>query len=59
MTVNRKITALDLLSVIAFAAIMGGFLLTTQATDTASTTDTNTANTVTATVNDNGTELPP
>jgi hypothetical protein len=51
--------ALTLLTVVAFAAIMGGFLLTTKATNTVGTTDTNTANTVTATVNDNVTELPP
>jgi hypothetical protein len=35
--------ALTLLTVVAFAAIMGGFLLTTKAADTTSTTDTNTA----------------
>lgn len=42
--------ALTLLTVVAFAAIMGGFLLTTHAADTTSTTDTNT---VTSTANGN------
>jgi hypothetical protein len=59
MTVNRKIIALALLSVVAFAVIVGGFLLMAQATDTAVTADANTANVVTATVNDNVTGLPP
>jgi hypothetical protein len=53
MTVNRKITALILLSVIAFAAIMGGFLLTTQAAETTATADANTASTTTITVDSN------
>ena len=56
MNVNRKITALALLSVVAFAAVIGGFLLTTQAADTTSTTDTNTA---TSTANGNGMDFPP
>ena len=56
MNVNRKITALALLSVVAFAAILGGFLLTTQAADTTATTDTNTA---TPTANGNGMDFPP
>jgi hypothetical protein len=47
---------LTLLTVVAFAAIMGGFLLTTQAADTTSTTDTNTA---TPTANGNGMDFPP
>jgi hypothetical protein len=59
MTVNRKITALALLLVVALVAVMGGFLLTTQAADTSITTGANTTNTATATVNDNVTELPP
>ena len=45
-----------MLTVVAFAAIMGGFLLTTQAADTTSTTDTNTA---TPTANGNGMDFPP
>jgi hypothetical protein len=53
MTVNRKITALALLSVVAFAAVIGGFLLTTQAVDTTATADANTANTTTITVDSN------
>ena len=53
MNVNRKITALALLSVVAFAAVIGGFLLTTQAADTTVTTDANTANTATITVDSN------
>jgi len=53
MTVNRKITALALLSIVAFAAVIGGFLLTTQAADTTVTTDANTANTATITVDSN------
>jgi hypothetical protein len=48
--------ALTLLTVVAFAAIMGGFLLTTKAADTTSTTDTNTA---TPTANGNGMDFPP
>jgi hypothetical protein len=57
MTVNRKITALALLSVVAFAAVIGGFLLTTQAADTTVTTDANTANTVTITVDSNRSDV--
>jgi len=53
MNVNRKITALALLSVVAFAAVIGGFLLTTQAADTTATADANTANTATITVDSN------
>lgn len=53
MTVNRKITALALLSVVAFAAVIGGFLLTTKAADTTATADANTANTATITVDSN------
>jgi hypothetical protein len=47
--------ALTLLTVVAFAAIMGGFLLTTKAADTTSTTDTNTA---TSTANGNCMDIP-
>jgi hypothetical protein len=47
--------ALTLLTVVAFAAIMGGFLLTTKATDTTSTTDTNTS---TSTANGNCMDIP-
>jgi hypothetical protein len=57
MTVNRKITALSLLSVVAFAAVIGGFLLTTQAADTTATADANTANTATITVNSNSSDV--
>jgi len=53
MNVNRKIAALALLSVIAFVAVIGGFLLTTQAADTTATADANTANTATITVDSN------
>lgn len=53
MTVNRKITALALLSVVAFAAVIGGFLLSTQAADTTATADANTANTATIIVDSN------
>ena len=51
MCINRKIMALTLLTLVALAAVMGGFLLTTQATDTNSTTETTTTteNTMTAT----------
>lgn len=45
MTKNRKISALALLSLVAFAAIMGAFLLTAQAADTATATDENALNT--------------
>jgi len=58
MTVNRKITALALLSVVAFAAIMGVFLLTTQAADSSNTTATDTANTTTAPSDNNYTAIP-
>jgi hypothetical protein len=47
--------ALTLLTVVAFAAIMGGFLLTTKAADTTPTTDTNTA---TSTANGNCMDIP-
>jgi hypothetical protein len=45
--------AVTLLTVVAFAAIMGGFLLTTQAADTTATTDANTMNTAAVTVDSN------
>jgi hypothetical protein len=57
MNVNRKITALALLSVVAFAAVIGGFLLTTQAADTTATADANTANTATITVDSNRSDV--
>jgi hypothetical protein len=47
MSINRKIMSLTLLTLVALAAVMGGFLLTTQATDTNGTTETTTANTTT------------
>jgi len=53
LTKNRKITALALLSLVAFAAVLGGFLLTAQAADTATATDENTLNTATVTVDGN------
>jgi len=50
MSINRKIVGLTLLTLVAFAAVMGGFLLTTQATDTNGTTaETTTENTTTVT----------
>jgi hypothetical protein len=51
MRINRKIVGLTLLTLVALAAVMGGFLLTTQATDTNGTTETTTTteNTTTAT----------
>jgi hypothetical protein len=58
MTVNRKITALALLSVVAFAVVMGVFLLTTQAADTSNTTATDTTNTTTALTDNNYTAIP-
>jgi hypothetical protein len=59
MSINKKITALTLLALVAFAAVIGGFLLTTQATaDTSNTTETNTANTTTGTTNNNCSAVP-
>jgi hypothetical protein len=52
LTKNRKITALALLSLVAFAAVMGGVLLTAQAADTNTATNENTLNTATNTVVD-------
>ena len=49
MCINRKIVGLTLLTLVALAAVMGGFLLTTQATDTNGTTETATENTTTVT----------
>jgi hypothetical protein len=49
LTKNRKITALALLSLVAFAAVMGGVLLTAQAADTNTATNENTLNTATVT----------
>ena len=53
--INRKTSALTLLTVVAFAAIIGGLLLTRQAVGTTGTTDTNTT---TTTVNGNGNDFP-
>ena len=53
MTKNRKITALALLSLVAFAAVMSGVLLTAQAADTATTTGEDTLNTASITVDSN------
>jgi hypothetical protein len=58
MSINKKIMALTLLTLVAFAAVMGGFLLTTQATDTSNTTVTDTTNTTTATTDNNYTAIP-
>jgi hypothetical protein len=58
MNVNKRIMALALLTLVAFVAVIGGFLMTTQAAATTVTTDTSTANVVTATVDDNNTEFP-
>ena len=55
MPINRKTSALTLLTVVAFAAIIGGLLLTRQAVGTTGTTDTNRA---TTTVNGNGNDFP-
>jgi hypothetical protein len=52
MSIDRKIMALTLLTLVALAAVMGGFLLTTQATDTNGTTETTTENTTTVTTDD-------
>jgi hypothetical protein len=52
--INRKTSALTLLTVVAFAAIIGGLLLTKQAASTTGTTDTNTT---TTTVNGNGNDF--
>ena len=53
LTKNRKIAALALLSLVAFAAVMGGILLTAQAVDTNTTTDENTLSTSIAAVDSN------
>jgi hypothetical protein len=50
MPINRKTSALTLLTVVAFAAVIGGLLLTQQAASTTGATD---ANTTTTTVNGN------
>ena len=47
-----------MLTIVAIAAIMGGFLLTTQAADTSNTTATDTANTTTVTADTNYTAVP-
>ena len=47
-----------MLTIVAFAAIMGGFLLTTQAADTSNTTVTDTTNTTTVTADTNYTAVP-
>ena len=53
MPINRKTSALTLLTVVAFATLIGGLLVTKQATGTASTTGTIETNTTTTTVNSN------
>jgi hypothetical protein len=58
MSINRKIVGLTLLSLVALAAVMGGFLLTTQATDTNDTTETTTANTTTVITDNNCSVVP-
>ena len=55
MNIERKIATLTLLTVVAFAALIGGLLLTQQAASTTGTTDTNTT---TTTVNGNGNDFP-
>ena len=47
-----------MLTIVAIAAIMGGFLLTTQAADTSNTTATDTTNTTTVTADTNYTAVP-
>jgi hypothetical protein len=47
-----------LLTLIAFAAVLGGFLLTTQATNTSGTTETTTANTTTVITDNNCSAVP-
>jgi hypothetical protein len=58
MSIDRKIVGLTLLTLVALAAVMGGFLLTTQATDTNGTTETTTANTTTVTTDDSYSGVP-
>jgi len=58
MSIDRKIMALTLLTLVALAAVMGGFLLTTQATDTNGTTETTTENTMTVTTDDSYSGVP-
>jgi hypothetical protein len=58
MSIDRKIMALTLLTLVALAAVMGGFLLTTQATDTNGTTETITENTTTVTTADSYSGVP-
>lgn len=57
MSVNRKITALALLAVVVFAAVMGAFLMTTKAADTTTTTDANTTSATTITVDSNSSDV--
>jgi hypothetical protein len=45
MNINRKTSTLALLTVVALAAIIGGFLLTRQAASATNTSDTNTTTT--------------
>ncbi len=52
MRINRKIVGLTLLTIVALAAVMGGVLLTTQATDMNDTTETTAENTTTVTTGD-------
>jgi hypothetical protein len=58
MSIDRKIMALTLLTLVALAAVMGGFLLTTQATDTSDTTEMITENTTTVTTDDSYSGIP-
>jgi hypothetical protein len=58
MSINRKIVALTLLTLVALAAVMGGFLLTTQTTDTNDTTETPAENTTTVTTDDGYSVVP-
>lgn len=53
MGIDRKIVALTLLTLVALAAVMGCFLLTTQATDTNGTTKTTTESTTKTTITAN------
>jgi hypothetical protein len=55
MLINRKITALSLMTVVAFSVVIGGLLLIQQAASTTGTTDTNATST---NVNSNDYALP-
>jgi hypothetical protein len=58
MSINKKIMALTVLTLVALTAVVGGFLLTTQATDTSGTTETTTANTTTVITDNNCSAIP-